>query len=529
MAPRSGPLKAISEEANERLSDCRKQKDMWRLDLEEAYFFAAPPRARELNSNTQPAATKPHDESELQTSLGFECAEDFGTLVCDTFMPQTQRWAERAKGALIDQDTWDNIKDDVKDGDGAIFDGIGASNFYPELAKGVNPDASTGTLAIWIDMGRPGQPIWCQSVPLRELEINIGPTGDIDDRFIVRHTTYGKLPALLPADIMAKLPKVIADKVRKDRRGKIVVRWGYWRVWEERGDEVWQHVVMVGEDVVHEVRLVGEGSCPLVVGRFGAFAEWAFGWGPILRALPDLRQLDEQRALFIDSLDGMIRPPMGYPDDQMSNLEGGVEAGMFYPVRPGTEGAIKPLYEQPKPDAALFEEANLERRIKRLFYQDFPEQRGDTPPTATQWAEEVKRALRRIGTPGLVFWREFCGGVFLRFKYLLEKAGKVTPVQVNGAAVSLTPINPAQREQDALEVAAFGSFVATAGAAFPEEFKVHVDGAETMKKLCDKLGANKIVTWRSDDDIKSAIGQISQLSGAQAPAAAPGMAPAAGM
>lgn len=524
MAPQSSPFKELSEEARERLEDCRQQKNMWRTDLEEAYFFAAPPRAREVSSTTAPRTTKPDDQAELQTSLGFECSEDFGSLICDTFMPQTQPWAARAKGAFVDDAAWDDIREEVASGDKAIFDGISASNFYPELAKGVNPDAATGTLAMWIDTGRPGQPLACQSIPLRELEINVGPTGDIDDRFIIRHTTFGKLPALLGE---VTLSEKLAKKVREKKRDRCVVRWGYWRLWAEKGDEVWQHIVMVDDEVVHEAQLRGDGSCPLVVGRFGAFAEWAFGWGPILRALPDLRQLDEQRALFIDSLDGMIRPPMGFPDDQMSNLEGGIEAGMFYPVRPGTESAIKPLYEQPKPDAALFEEANLERRIKRLFYQDFPEQRGDTPPTATQWAEEVKRALRRIGTPGLVFWREFCGGTFLRFKYLLEQAGKIAPVKVNGAAVSLTPINPAQREQDALEVAAFNQFTATAGTAFPEEFKVRVDGGQTMKNLSDKLGAGKIVAWRSDEDIKTAVGQIQQLSGGQAPAA-PGAAPPPG-
>lgn len=512
--------KALNDEANDRLADCRKQKAMWRADLEEGYFFSAPPRARDLSSESA-ATTKPDDQSELQTSLGFECAEDFGTLICDTFMPQTQPWAERAQGAFIDDEAWADLRDEVRAGDAAIFKAISASNFYPELAKGVNPDASTGTLAMWIGAGRPAEPSACQSVPLRELEINIGPFGEIDDRFVVRHTTFRHLPALLPG---VSLPHALATKVEKNKKDRCVVRWGYWRDWSEVGDEVWQHVVLVDQDVVHAAELRGEGSCPLVVGRFGAFAEWAFGWGPLLRALPDLRQLDEMRGQFISSLDISIRRPMGYPDDQISNLEGGVEAGMFYPVRPGSEGAIKPLWEPTAPDAALFEESALERRIKRLFYQDFPEQRGDTPPTATQWAEEVRRALRRIGTPGMVFWREFCGGTFLRFKFLLEKAGKLKPVQVNGSAVSLTPINPAQREQDALEVAAFSQFASIAGSAFPEEFKVGVDGAATMKQLAERTGGDKIVVWRDPAQVQQAVTQIAQLSGGQAPMAPPAAA-----
>jgi hypothetical protein len=38
----------------------------------------------------------------------------------------------------------------------------------------------------------------------------------------------------------------------------------------------------------------------------------------------------------------------------------------------------------------------------------------------------MARAQRRIGRPGLPFWREGPAKIFLRFKYLLERAGAIS-------------------------------------------------------------------------------------------------------
>ena len=61
------------------------------------------------------------------------------------------------------------------------------------------------------------------------------------------------------------------------------------------------------------------------------------------------------------------------------------------------------------------------RRVRRLFYNDFPEQKGKTPPTLGQWLDEIVEAQKKIGTPGYAFWREFPYEAFQRFSYIGEK------------------------------------------------------------------------------------------------------------
>ena len=51
----------------------------------------------------------------------------------------------------------------------------------------------------------------------------------------------------------------------------------------------------------------------------------------------------------------------------------------------------------------------------------------------------MARAQRRIGTPGLSFWRDL-SQIFLRYKYLLEASKAIAPVQVDGRNVATMPL-----------------------------------------------------------------------------------------
>lgn len=497
----------IEKTANQRLADCRTQKAQVEMDMRECYFFAAPRRARMVTSTTSLPNTRLHDEGLLNTSFAFELTQDFVTVVLNAFMPQANPWCERRAGALVPAAAWKQVADEVKTGDLKIFDAMKASNLYPEVAKAFYPDLAIGTVALWIDDPRPAESLVVSAIPLRELEINLGPFGEIDDRFVVRHTKNRYVKALLPGvDIPPDVQKAIDSKPNGDTE----IRWGYWRIWDDHSDEVWQHVVMIKNRVVKDVVLKGAGCCPLVVGRFGASADWAYADGPLIQSLPDLRQVDELEAQKISHVELSLTPPLTYPDDSFAAVEQGIEPGAAYPIRAGTEGAVKRMYDPGSMEAGIYEMADKERRLRRMFFVDFPEQRGDTPPTATQWLDEMQLAQRRIGTPGLSFWREVPAKIFLRFQYLLEKAGTLKPITVDGKHVSLQPYNPAERAAEQQEVALNVRAISIMGQAFPEEFKVKVDGGKTMENIKEKMRAD-LIAFRDPKDIQTAVNQIAPL------------------
>lgn len=507
---------AMQKEAKQRLDDCRAQKRKFDRNLREAYFFTAPDRAQAVQSDTRTPTYRPQEVGDLQITIGFEESENFATTLINSFMPQGMPWVDLKPSIRVAEEMQQEVAEKAKEHVKATFGLMNESNFYAELGVAMNPDASLGTFALWIDEGRMlHDPVQCNAIPLRELELNVGPDGNIDDRFRVCHTRNRFIRPLLGKREIA-LPADIEKQIRDNPNGETVLRWGFWRDWGRFDDVVWCHIIMVKDVVVYCTTLEGDGSCPLAVAPFNRHPEWAFGTGPAIKALPEMRHLDDMSAAETENVDLSLRPPMAFPDDSFAQIEGGVESGGWYAIRPGTEGAVKKMYEPNKLEAAYFDQTQRERRVRKLFYNDFPEQRGNTPPTATQWIDEMAMAQRKIGTPGLKFWLEGPCAIFKRFYWLARKRNLVQDITVPGTngAVSLQPYNPTQRAQNQQKLATAARVGQLAASFFPEEFKVAFDGGKTITKMIELADVTDVFVPRSKEDVQNAVSQLSQLSGA---------------
>jgi hypothetical protein len=508
--PPAAPADKLQQEANDRLKEARRQKAHVAIDFKECYFFTAPWRQREVISSAQQYKAPRQDAAELQTSLAFVIPQDFVTEVVNTYMPEAQQWCERGRGMFVPEDKWDQIKDRVAKDDKQIFVGMKASNLYAELQKAFYPDLAIGTCAMWIDRPTTYGPISVRTVPLRELEISLGPDGEVDDRWAIRWTKNCYVKSVIGEAIYNKIKPDVRKAIEDKPADRTEVRWGFWRLWDRQDDECWQHVVMIRDDKVHDEILSGEGSCPLIVPRWNPTADWAFGYGAMIQALPTFRQVDELEDSKIRAVGRAINGPITYPDDSFSNIEQGLEDGFAYPIRPGSHDAVKAVYPEIKVEAATYQHDEMAHLLRKLFYVDHPEQTGDTPPTLGQWLDELARAQRRIGGPGASFYREGPAKIFLRFKYLLEAGGVISPVKVDGRNVALLPYNPAQRAAEQQEIATNVQAIQILSQAFPEEFKVQIDGAATMKRIIDKMRAS-LLTFRDKGQIEQALAQIAPL------------------
>ncbi len=520
--------KAIQDEATQRLADARQGKSKIESDLQNCYFYAAPRRVRRQGSAGQ-STDKPGDDRQLQTSFGFEVVDDFMSMLIETFTPREGPWAERQLPTNPDEDGNEDeevveLNKLIKAEDKKVFGLIRASNYYAEKAKTGVPDAAIGVVAMTInDPGR-GRPIEVLGVPIRELDIDLGPDGRVDFRSITRPTKYRYVRALLGVAISERLPDDCRKKIKDAPNEAVEINWCWWRDWENVGDTVWQHVVLVAGKVVHDGRLVGEGSCPLIVGRFGATPDFAWPDGPLVKSLADLVQLDELRGGLIENVDFTLRPPTSYEDDGVLNIPvDGVQPGDLLPKRPSYgKKAFEKIYESNPIDSAIFETDMLQTRIKRLHYVDVPEQRGKTPPTATQWADELVIRQKRIGTPGYAFWREEPYEAFQRFRYLGEKRGAVKTAQALGVPddAALQPYNPAERAQDSQDISTALRFAQAGQAIAPTMWQVMLDEAKTLKNLKAKF-RDEVIQFRDDEDVKKRIELLQSLA-SQAAAAQTG-------
>jgi hypothetical protein len=291
--------------------------------------------------------------------------------------------------------------------------------------------------------------------------------------------------------------------------------WAWWRNWENFGDFEYAHVVLVDNKLVHDATLKGEGSLPCVIGRFGATPDFAWPDGPLVKSIADLVQLDEVRGALIENLDFTMRPPKAYEDDGVLNLPvDGVRPGDLHPKRPsGGKSAFEDIYEPRPLEAGLFEVDHLISRIRRMHYVDFPEQRGKTPPTATQWIDELVIRQRRIGTQGYAFWREEPYETFQRFRYLGEKKGVVRPLSsIEGipSDAALQPYNPAERAQDSQDIATAVRFAEIGMQIAPTMWQVMVDEEKTLTNLQSKF-RDEIVALRPQEQVEARIKLLASL------------------
>jgi hypothetical protein len=419
----------------------------------------------------------------------------------------------------VSPEQFQQVADKVKAADNQVFVAIKASNFYAELSKAFDPDLSVGTVALWIDPPVPGAAITVSAIPIREFEIDLGPYGEIDYRAAIRHTKNVYVETLVGKEIWAKvnddLKKTIAEKPTQ----RTEIRWMFWRKWDRHDDEVWQHCVYIKNEMVHDVELVGLGSCPMIVFRWNPNPDWPWGHGPLMQGLPTLRQVDELEIMRIEHAEISVRPPLGYPDDSFAAIEQGLEPGMAYPVQRGSGQDIVPLYKAQPVEAANYQYQEKEHRLRKLFYVDFPQQRGDTPPTLGQWLDEMARAQRRIGRPGLPFFVEGPAKIFLRFRYLLEKARPGSQsVKNDGKTIALNPYNPAQRAAEQQDIAMAAQFSQMMGQMFPEEWKLAVDGRMTMEAFAEKMrvsGKGGLIQFRDPKAVAGILKQIAPLVGAR--------------
>jgi hypothetical protein len=520
------PKKKLERTGIDRLAAARLSKAAWDQDLRECYFFGSPQRNRQIQSTSAPAQTRGNDDAaELNTDLAFELCGDFATEVINAYLPEAQNWCMQGPGMHVSAQAFSQVEKQVRESETQIFTAIKASNLYAELSKAFDPDLSIGTVALWIDPPFASAPPVCSAIPIREFEIDLGPDGEIDTRFAIRWTRNMYVETLLGKEIWDKVSaetkKIIAEKPTE----RTELRWGFWRLWERHDDVVWQHVVYIKAEMVHDALLIGEGSCPMIVMRWNPNSDWPWGHGPLMQGLPSLRQIDEFEIIRTEHAEMAVKPPLSYPDDSFSAIEQGIEPGMAYPV--GRDGAkdIKPFYTPPPADPAIYEYEAKEHRLRKLFYVDFPQQTGDTPPTLGQWLDEMARAQRRIGRPGLPFWREGPAKIFTRFKYLLEKAQAIPIIKIDDKTISLMPYNPAQRAAEQQEIAMATQFATMMGQMFPEEWKLAVDGKKTMEAFAEKMRVSGLIQFRDPKAVAAVLGQMAQLVGGQQPG---GGAPAEG-
>lgn len=481
-------MRKPSSEFSTRYAKAKRFRDAEKPFIQEVLQYCCP--GREHDFNRQAHSHRAYD-TEVYNSLAEELATDFASDLVTYFTPAEVKWASY----LVTIDMGDLPKESQKEvlrlvqaRENDLFDLIQQSN-YNDVAPQVMFEACHGTPAMWVQKGHISTPIHVETVPPHELLLVPGYMGVLD-RFREKSIPVNEIKPLFDGwDVDLSDPNI--QKKIKDGKGYSKVCWGFYVDWSDPPNPLWKYECTVdGISITPQPITLGglAGSCPLLVGRFNPQVGQPWGRGPGRKALPDLRVLDKIEEIVLSGLDQSILNTLIYPDDGFLDLGDGIEAGRAYPAHRGfTRDQIYELQKGVNLDYGFFSEERLEDRIRTAFYQDGPRQRGDTPPTASQWLDERRRTQQRLGKPSAPLWTELFYPFVQRVEYLGVQSGRLEDaITHNGDIISVLPVSPLQKAQNQDKVMVARSNLELGIGVFPEALPV--DPVATFENIVKASG-----------------------------------------
>jgi hypothetical protein len=471
----------------------------------EAYRFCFNGREWEWDDRVK----QDREGSEIFTDVIATVAEEFSGELFSTMTPENAPWAEFEAAVAVQEDQSVEVQGQIEAYEKAIEKALRGSNYYDE-GHSAFLDAVVGNVAMWVERPTLSSPLSCRAIPISKLFLRVGPRG-LEDRFYRERYACYDLPALLPD---ADFPRDMQRKIKDSPSAKVNVVWGFWRDYSDPSAPVWVQDIRVDEKPVGlNARLGGEGSCPLIVGRFNAVPGSAWGRGPAIRMQPTIRVLDEITRMNLEGMDRNLDPAFVYPHDGMLDLSDGIEGGIGYPAMPGTADSIQPLGLFGNLDYGFFSEERLREVIRDGFYRDVT-QRGKTPPSASQYLGEEQKQVRRMARPAAKLWREFGIGLLKRVEYLEQEPGGALmdmelPLIASGV-VTVRPISPLERATAREDVLVAQSIMGmTMEGVGPEQAALLIDGPRTFRNVKSTL-KDKIVEFRSEEQIMQMMQMMQQ-------------------
>jgi len=491
------------DEFKQRFSAARAHRRQYvEEDAREIYKFCFNGREQEWDNRSQNS----DDPEEIFTDAAANVAEEFTGELFSTMTPENSPWTAFEAGNAVDEDHVDAAAEQLGTLEKKLAKALRSSNYYDEGPTAFQ-DAAIGNIAMWVDRPSLNSPIVCEAVPISELYLTLGPRG-LEDRFRQQSYHLRSLKTLFPD---ADFPRALKDKIKNAKSGQAKVIWGFWRDYSDVENPIWRQEIRVdGKPIGMDEDLGEEGSQPLIVGRYNPYAKSAWGRGPGRRTLPTLRGLDELTRMNFEGMDRALDPPFIYPHDGILDLSEGVEPGLGYPSMPGSGDSVQPL-NFGNLDYGFFSEERIEQKIRDAWYREI-EQRGKTPPSASQYVGQENKQVRRMARPAAKTWREFGVGLLRRVEYLeRQPGGSLDGVELpllDDRTVIARPISPLERAQALQDVTTADSIVGMVQERLGEQqAALLIDGPKTYRNIKEKL-KDEIVEFRTEDQIMKIVQQM---------------------
>jgi hypothetical protein len=460
-----------------RYETAKAHRISWEEHWKECYEYALP--QREVFNQHSPGTRK---NTRIYDSTALIATQRFASRLQSTLVPPFKKWAKLSAGSAVPKDQQTKIDKQLEKESDTLFSYINNSNLATE-ANEAFLDLAVGTGALLLEEGEGEDLLRFKAVPLKQLIIEDGPGGTVENVFRDHSVAARDIERIWPKGKASEAVKKMMQE-KPDQLVHIIEA----TIWDDK-DKQYSFVV-IEASTKHVVFEDYFEQSPWIVFRWSKVAGERYGRGPIMTALPDIKTANEVVKFVLKNAEKEIAGVYTAVDDGVLNpWTISIAPGSVVPV--GQQGSLQPLVSGGNFNISELILGDLRDNIRKALYHDQLGPVGGPTKSATEIGIRQQELMSDIGSSFGRLQIEFINKLIKRAYYILEKAKKVAPIKVGGQVVEIKVISPLAQQQDMDEVNKLAQFVQFASMVGPEAMQIGLDLEAFPEHIAKLLGVDK--------------------------------------
>lgn len=250
----------------------------------------------------------------------------------------------------------------------------------------------------------------------------------------------------------------------------------------------------------------GYNEFPFIVSRWMKLTDEMYGRSPAMKALPDVKMLNQIMKTTIRGAQKIVDPPLMVPDDGLLGRVNTRPGGLI-PYRAGTEDRVFPLETRSQPNIGVDIMQDVRERVSKHFFIDQIQLREGPQMTATEVNARVDINLRQLGPILGRQTYEFLQRMIARNLQIMIRKGEIpedVPPELQEEfdldVFFTSQIAKAQRASEAQDLVDFLAVLQPIIELDPSASDV-VDIDETIRKIANLRGVTEDI-FRTEEEIQ---------------------------
>lgn len=490
-------MAARAEDLEQRLTQAIGRRSEHESTWRQCAEYTFPLRASGWQSNALNAVTGQEAQAELLDDVSTQSANTLAASIVSGSVPANSRW--------FDMDVYgvetDSAKRWLEDAADTVWTNIHAANFDSTVFECALDYVTVGMFAMFVDEDEGGG-FRFEQWPLHECYFACARRGGVID------TVYRKFKLTAQQAVAQFGEDKVTREVRElaDTKPYELVEFG-WALYPRGTMGVMSSSMPVASCIwerkgKHLVREGGYHEMPLIVPRWKLLPDGVYAVGPTYDALPNIKTLNELKALQMAALDVAVSGMWIAKDDGVLNART-LKIGPRKVIVANDTDSLKPLGTGADFNVAFVSEERLQAAIRRAYMADQLQPQDGPAMTATEVHARIGLIRQLLGP---IFGRmqsEFLQPLVERCFGLAYRAGALgqAPRELQGQNFAVRYISPLARAQKLEEVSAIERFAQTAmtiAQAKPEVMDLF-DAEAGMRAVGDALGVPNSAIRSADD------------------------------